>query len=142
MNARVKNTNKDHRGKKRVQTVNNDPSMTVQSDAHLADINNIMARFRDEGLQKLDQAALVYADVSDFGDYTDVMLEVKRAEEMFLKLPSKVRELFGHSVETFLDTAHDEDKRAAMIEAGVLEGPVEVVPEVVPEVIVEEVSEG
>lgn len=110
----------DFRGRKRSKywSVNDQPSLTVQSDAHLADINNILAQYAAAGSDMLDDVALQFADVSEFGDYHDVMLEVRRAEETFMKLPSKVREIFDHNVETWLDTAHDEDKRDALVEAG------------------------
>lgn len=111
----------DLRGKSRVQTVNTDPSETIQSDAHLADIEQVIRSFANDGGDMLDNVAMVFADVSQFGDYHDVMLEVKKAEATFMELPSKVREIFGHSVETWLDTAHDEDKRDALVEAGFLE---------------------
>lgn len=108
-------------GEQRVQTINNDPSMTVQSDAHLADINNILAQFAvGQGLEVLDEAKLAFLDVSAFGDYQDVMNEVLRAERTFMALHPKVRLIFNNSVEEFLDTAHDDDKRAALVEAGFL----------------------
>jgi len=111
----------DSRGKNRVQTVNTEPSMTVQSDAHLADIQQILTKYGATGQESLDDVAMNFADVSEFGDYHDVMMEVRLAEETFMKLPSKVREIFGHNVETWLDSAHDEDKRDALVQAGFLE---------------------
>ncbi len=110
----------DFKGRKRSKywVVNNEPSQTVQSDAHLADIQNILKQWSVGGSDTLDEAALQYADVSEFGDYHDVMIEVKRAERTFMALPPQVRSIFGNSVETWLDTAHDEDKRDALVEAG------------------------
>lgn len=111
----------DSRGKPGVKTVNNDPSETVQSDAHLTDIHNIMAQFGEGGHVGLDEAALLYADVSEFTDLQDAMKQAHYAEKEFLKLPSKVREVFGHDVAVWLDTAHDEDKRDELVKAGFLE---------------------
>ncbi len=88
---------------------------------------SLWIRFLQEGRDILDEAELIFADVSAFGDYQDVMLEVRRAEETFMALPSKVREVFGHDVNVFLDTAHDDDKRQKLVERGFLEAPVEVV---------------
>ncbi len=101
-----------------MRTDNTEPSKTVQSDAHLADLNVIMSAFLEEGRDILGDAELMFADVSDFGDYQDVMLEVRRAEETFMALPSKVREIFNHNVTQWLDTAHDDDKRQKLVEAG------------------------
>ncbi len=113
----------DFQGRKRSDywIENHEPSLTVQSDAHLTDIHNILRQWNIGGSDMLDDVALQFADVSEFGDYHDVMLEVKKAETTFMALPSKVREIFGHSVETWLDTAHDEDKRDALVEAGFIE---------------------
>ncbi len=123
----------DATGRKRVQTVNTDPSMTVQSDAHLADIQNILKSYGAEGQQQLDEAALEFKDVSGFTDFADLMNMTKTAEVEFMKLPSKVREVFNHDVMDWLDTAHDKDKRDALVALGVLEAaePPEVVEAVV-----------
>ncbi len=110
----------DSRGKPRVQTVNDGESMTVQSDAHLADIQNIMAQYAETGMESLDEADLVYKDVSEFTDLQDAFAQAALAEIEFMKLPSKVREVFEHDVAVWLDTAHDEDKRDALVERGYL----------------------
>ncbi len=111
----------DYRGKRRVQTHNDEPSETIQSDAHLADIGNIMAHFGQTGQDMLDEADLMFADVSEFTDLADAMNQAKEAEVEFMKLPSKVREVFDHDVATWLDTAHDQEKRNALVAAGFLE---------------------
>ncbi len=108
-------------GLPRTQTEHPEPSETVVSDGDLADINKIMARFHHEGTGILDLADAQFRDVSEIGDYHDVKLELAKGNEYFMSLPSKVREIFGHSVEVFLDTAHDDDKRAKLVEAGFIE---------------------
>ncbi len=118
-----------YRGANRVQTVNTEPSMTVQSDAHLADINQIMSRFAADGITSLDEADLMFKDVSEFTDLKDALDQAALAEVEFLKLPSKVREIFNHNVAEWLDTAHDSDKREALINAGFIKAPVEAVEE-------------
>ncbi len=106
-------------GEKRTQTLNEDPSETIVSDAHLADINQIMTRFAKGGIvESLDEAQLLYGDVSEFTDLADALNQARLAEVEFLKLPRQVREVFEHDVAVWLDTAHDEDKRAALVEAG------------------------
>lgn len=112
------NDNLDYRGKRRYQTVNNDDPITIQSDAHLADVNRIMETFLKTGTGMLDDAALRYQDVSDFTDLGDALRQARDAEIEFMKLPSKVREVFDHDVATWLDSAHDQEKRDALVEAG------------------------
>ncbi len=127
MTERSDNSFLDSRGKPRVQTMFHDESLTVQSDAHLADINKIMGTFLDEGTSLLDEAELVYADVSEFTDLADALHQARDAEIDFLKLPSKVREIFDHDVAVWLDTAFDDDKRARLVEAGFIKPDKEVV---------------
>lgn len=135
---------KDYLGRDRVQTINEDDSMTVQSDAHLADINRIMREFAQDGAAMLDQTALIFADVSEFTDLQDAMNQAKVAEIEFMKLPSKVREVFDHDVAVWLDTAHDPEKRVALEATGLVnlkeikeknEGIKEAVQKVVPKAL-------
>ncbi len=113
----------DVRGKPRVQTVNQMPSKTVQSDAHLADITTILRQWAVGGEDSLDVTADMFRDISEFTDYADAMRHAKVAELEFMRLPSKVREIFHHDVFEWLDTAHDKEKRDALVKAGFLEGP-------------------
>lgn len=116
---------KDSRGKRRgdFQTVNTLPSETIQSDADNANITKILAKFHDVGVIQLNDADALFLDVTEFTDFADVMRQSKIAEVEFLKLPSKVREIFNHDVADWLDTAHDQEKRDALVEAGYLRAP-------------------
>lgn len=130
--------NLDYRGRPRVQTLNEGPSLTVQSDAQGADIREILSKYRQFGLQnRLDSAEALYMDLGEFTDYADAMRNLREAEAYFMRLPSKVREVFNHDVAEFLDSAHDADKRQLLVEAGFIS---EKVPEEVSEAPVEPVS--
>ncbi len=114
----------DYLGRARVQTFFTEPSLTVQSDSEKADIQKIMARYQATGImESLDEADLLYKDISEFTDYADAMREIRKAEDQFMSLPSKVREIFDHDVAVWLDTAEDEDKRDALVAAGYIEDP-------------------
>lgn len=108
---------RDYRGKLRsfYQTVNNDPSETIQSDAKRADIKEIM---REHGvtniIEHLAETDAQFMDVTQFTDYADVFREAKKAEFEFMKLPPEVRSLFNHDVARWLDAAHDQDKAEAI----------------------------
>lgn len=116
----------DARGRPRVQTINDEPSMTVQSDHQLSDINFIVRRATALGVvESLNRAEGQFRDISEFTDLADALRGARAAEDFFMTLPSKVRQLFDHDVAVFLDTAHDEDKRDALIEAGVIPRPAE-----------------
>lgn len=132
---RVSEDQLDYRGKQRSQfwTVNNRPSETVQSDKHDADINVIYRKFAKTGLiDSLNSAEVNYMDISEFTDFADAMRNIRVAEMEFMKLPSKVREIFNHDPAEWLDAAHDPEKRQALVEAGFIEGPPVSAPEGAP----------
>lgn len=107
------------RPRSKFQTVNNQPSETVKAEAELGDINLILKKYREVGIiDNLNITEEMFADVTEFTDFQDVMQTAKVAEQEFMKLPSKVREVFNHDVATWLDTAHDQEKRSQLIEAG------------------------
>lgn len=113
------------RPRSKYQTVNDLPSCTVQADSDKADINKILKRYAAVGIQEqLNLTEAHFPDVSEIGDFQDVMQTARAAEREFMKLPSKVREIFKHDVANWLDTAHDQEKRASLIEKGIIQ-PVE-----------------
>lgn len=128
-------------GSIRVQTVNDEPERTKQSFKDECDINRIMRQFQQTGVVRhLNEARAQYADVSELTDYADALSVVRRAEEMFMSLPSKVRRVFNDDPAAFLDAAHDPAKRDQLVEAGLIpaERPQDVViapvePPAVPE---------
>lgn len=105
----------DGRRKPRVQTLNEEPSLTVQSEADQADIKKIIQRYERNGvLIKPSDVDMEFRDVAEFTDFADMMMQTKAAEQKFMALPSKVREVFNHSVYEWLDAAHDSDKLEAL----------------------------
>lgn len=111
----------DARGRPRslYQTINEGPELTVQSDHDKADIRKILKKYREVGIvDNLNATQAQFQDITAFTDYADVMRTAKQAEMEFMKLPSKVREVFNHDVATWLDTAHDQEKRASLAETG------------------------
>lgn len=85
----------------------NSRSMTRQSFAKDADINNIMAKYAVSGVL-VDPANVDSGRVARFGDFSDIpdyALMVKRvnqAQDDFMTLPSDVRARFNNSVEDLL----------------------------------------
>ncbi len=113
------------RPRSKYQTVNTLPSETVQADSEKADINKILKRYKEIGIiDQLNITEAMFPDVTEIGDFQDVMQTARAAEMEFMKLPSKVREIFKHDVANWLDTAHDQEKRTSLIEEGVIE-PIE-----------------
>jgi len=123
----------DVRRKPRVQTVNTEPSKTVQSDLQRTEIKHILAKYRQVGIvDHLRSVDLQFRDVSEFTDFSDLMLQSAQAKQVFMNLPSKVREVFGHDVAVWLDVAHDptrlEALRPQLEKLGVLEPAKAVAP--------------
>lgn len=124
----------DGRRKPRVQTLNEEPSLTVQSEKDDADIKQIIQRYERNGvLIRPTDVDMAFLDVSEFTDFSEMMLQTKIAEQKFMELPSKVREAFGHSVYEWLDAAHDSDKleslRPQLEKLGILE-PLPAAPDI------------
>lgn len=121
------------RRKPRVQTVNDLPSKTVQADVVRTEIRHILAKYRQVGIiEHLRDVDLQFRDVTEFEDYADMARQTKDAEQVFMGLPSKVREVFGHDVMNWLDAAHDAEKlealRPRLEKLGVLEPKAPVQP--------------
>lgn len=105
----------EERRRPRVQTVNDMPSMTVQSDVHRTEIRSILAKYKQTGVvEHLRQVDLQFRDVSEFSDYADMAFQLKEAEKVFMAMPSKVREVFDHDMARWLDAAHDPEKLEAL----------------------------
>ncbi len=121
----------DSRGNKRSDywTVNREPSQTLQSQAAQGNIQEILKQYKQVGIiENLNEAEAQFLDVTEFTDFGDVMRQAVAAEAEFMKLPSKVREIFEHDVAVWLDTAHDKDKRDALVAAGLIDAPEPVEP--------------
>jgi len=99
------------RKRPRVQTVNDMPSKTVQSDVFRTEIRHVLAKYKQVGIiEHMRDVDLQFRDVSEFSDFSDLMQQSAEAEKVFMALPSKVREVFNHDVARWLDAAHDPEK--------------------------------
>jgi len=98
-----------------------EPSRTRQSHKESCDINFIVGQYRRTG-QILHVAGGIprYGDVSESGDFREVMDRVRNAEAWFIGLPAKVRAEFDNEVVTFMDAMSDPAQRAKLEELGVV----------------------
>lgn len=125
----------DRRGRPRVQTVNDEPSMTVQSDAERASIKHILGKYKELGLAAGMQHAGSYVDLSELTDYASAMRVVASAESAFMQLPAAARKAFQNDPAAWLDAVQgaefgDQEKMDQLVQAGLVKAPV--VPEVAP----------
>ena len=99
-------------------------TLTQQHMAEACDINNIMARYEETGL--LDHVNQYQGDYGDFTvmpDFHTAMNKIRDAEEMFMTLPSKVREKFNNNPGEFVEFATNKDNLDAMADLGLAEKP-------------------
>lgn len=105
-----------------VASVNSLPSMTDQQWADDCDINNILKKYAQTGELPVSRRQGIYADLSEFGDYQNMLESVLDAQTQFASLPAEVRQRFRndpHELITFLrDPANrDEAIRLGMVDA-------------------------
>lgn len=91
--------------KKRVQTVNNEPSRTKQSLADSADVNKIIKKYDSTGiLQKATEFEGTYGDFNG-EDFQHAMNIVADANSLFEQVPSAIRAKFKNDPGLFIDYA-------------------------------------
>lgn len=129
---------RDRRGRLRVQTVNEEPSKTVQSDAARADIRHILGKYKEIGIAAGMQQVGQFVDLSELSDYATAMRVVKAADSAFLQLPASARKAFNNDAAEWLDAVQgadngDLEKLDQLVKAGLVKAPM--VPEVVNEAV-------
>lgn len=84
-----------------------DPSLTVQSMAADADINNIVKRFGVTGTLPQSLVLPTYADYGDILDYHTAMNAIRKADEAFMELPADIRSRFDNDAGKFVAFCSD-----------------------------------
>nr|QJB20884.1 MAG: internal scaffolding protein [Microvirus sp.] len=102
----------------RVQSVNNEPSMTQQQFANEVDANQIMKKY---SYRQLPQHQGVYADLSEIGDYQSMMEKAAQAQQAFGLLPSELRERFNNDPASLIRFLQDPKNVDEGIRLGILE---------------------
>jgi phage internal scaffolding protein len=111
--------------RRRVQFSTTGQTMTRQSHKKECDINNIVYRYRKDGvITHLNKHGETYDDVSG-ADYRKWMNKLVSAREMFEELPSHVRNKFGNDPSIFLDYVQDPDNMDEMRKIGLAKGTIE-----------------
>ena len=100
-------------------------SLTHQSFVAECDINNIMSRY-EKGLiiEHVNRYQGDYGDFTDAPtDYAEALNQVMAAQEMFMSLPSKIRERFENDPGQFLAFVQDPENLEEMQELGLSSRP-------------------
>lgn len=95
---------------------------TKQCFAEECDINNIVNRFRRTGvLPPPPPDTLKYGDISDLTNLQDAMIRAFDAEDMFMRIPAKIRARFENDVFQFLEFADNPSNRDEMVKMGLID---------------------
>lgn len=106
-------------GSPRPVTICTEPPVR-QAESELVDVNKIMARYDKSGLVPFVDEQALYADVSSFGDYRDALDRAKRAEELFMQMPVRLRNRLENDPQRFIEFCLDEKNRAELVEFGLV----------------------
>lgn len=108
-------------GSKRVQTINEEPSMTDAQYTEDTDVNHIMRRYQKTGLiTHISQKQGVYADVSDIPDLIQANQIAKDAMDAFMRLPSEVRLKFKNNPEEMINFLKNPQNHKEAVTLGLL----------------------
>lgn len=103
------------------RTVNDDPSLTIQSEKDSCDFNLIHAKYMKTGLMtNLRTDPGRFGDFSDAVDYHTSVLRAQQAEESFMALPAAIRARFSNDPGHLIDFLADENNRSEAIKLGLV----------------------
>lgn len=101
-------------------TVNNEPSMTQQSDRDSTDINIIMKRYGATGQMPTVIEPGKYGDFSQVTDYRTALDTLRHADEKFLDVPAEIRKQFNHNPAEFFEFVNNPANKDKMRTMGLL----------------------
>ncbi len=103
-------------------------SRTHQSFADDADINTIMGQYRKTGfVTNVKLGTPVYADFSNADDYRTSVNEIKRAQNLFMSLPARVRARVDNDPAKLIAFVEDPANADELVQLGLAE-PVATTP--------------
>ena len=100
--AKYSNNIRTPRSRERVQTVNNQKSLTVQADKKQACIHSILSKYQKTGLLPQVQVQPITGEIPDVESFHEAMNTVVSTQQQFDALPSKIRDKFGNDPAQFL----------------------------------------
>nr|QJB20669.1 MAG: internal scaffolding protein [Microvirus sp.] len=121
----------------RVQTFNNEVSMTDQSQEQESNVNYIMEKYSRTGVPPEFRSNGFYADLTNVPDLSTALQTVRQAQAAFDSLPSNIRQRFGNSPEFMTEFLTNPANKEEAISLGLINAPepppepimVKVVPE-------------
>lgn len=102
-------------------TVNNQESLTQQSDAAETDINVIMKRYGPSGQLPNVQQQPIYGDFTGDLSYRTMVEKIKAADEAFQDVPADIRGRFENDPARWIDFVNDEKNLPELRRMGLAE---------------------
>ena len=93
-------------------------SMTDPQYKDECDVNKILAKYGCIPDHMKRATPLSYGDVSECGDFGEMLEKVRHGQEKFMELPSDVRARFGNDPVAFFDFVSDERNLEEMVKLG------------------------
>lgn len=107
------------------KTINEEPSLTLQSEKDSCDFNLIYSKYVKTGIMsnwRTDEPK--YGDFSNISDYHDAVLRAQQAEDSFMALPAALRARFSNDPGKLIDFLSDSNNRSEAIELGLVAKPI------------------
>lgn len=98
------------------------PSLTKQAFKAEADVNNILARYRQTGVvEHLSVYQQLYGDFSEVDDYHTALNKLLAADDKFMSLPANIRKKFENDPGKFLEYVEDPANFDEMVVMGLID---------------------
>jgi len=111
-------------GSKRVQTINEEPTLTQQQFKDEVNINNIVKKYKKTGQwTHLHGKTGTFADFSELPSYQDALHTVMKADESFMQLPSTLRTKFNNNPQELITYLSDPKNIEESIQLGLRQKP-------------------
>lgn len=108
-------------GRIRVETINDEPSLTQQQYAKQCDINEILSQYQKTGEINFKNANQgQYLDLLELPDYQQSLDIVHRAQEAFMQLPAQARKRFQNDPYEMISFLQDPENQQEAIRLGML----------------------
>lgn len=99
------------------------PSLTQQQFLEESDINNIIARYRVQGVVNSSGRQPMYGDFTNLPSYQEALDIVNRGADIFMSLSSDIRGRFDNDPSKFLEFANDKSNVDDLIKWGLVPKP-------------------
>ncbi len=110
-------------GRRRVQLICEDPSLTEQAHQESCDINNILKRVTPEMIHGIIDNPGQYGDFSNCGSFQESLDKINESKELFLALDPAIRKRFRNNPMELVEFLDDESNHDEAVRLGIVVEP-------------------